>query len=57
MTAPFRQIAQDSGAYYVLAYDSPHVREHDGDFHEIRIRVKRSGVTVRARTGWYEPAS
>lgn len=55
LTAPYRQIVQDTSTYYILTYQSPHAGEHDGDFHEVRVTVKQKGLTIRARKGWYEP--
>lgn len=46
------QIVKDSSAYYLLGYNSTEAPQ-DGRFHEIRVRVKRSGVQVRARKGYW----
>jgi len=46
------QIARDSSAYYLLGYNSSQA-VNDGKFHEIKVRVKRSGVEVRARKGYW----
>ena len=55
LTSAYRQIAQDNSSYYLLSYASPHANERDGDFHEVRVRVKRAGAKVTTRKGWYEP--
>ncbi|MGB7220500.1 MAG: VWA domain-containing protein [Vicinamibacterales bacterium] len=47
-------IANDSAAYYVLTYRAAHVE--NGGFHEVQVRVKRAGVEVRARKGYYAPS-
>jgi hypothetical protein len=47
-----KQIMRDSSAYYLLGYTSPQVKT-DGKFHAINVRVKRSGVQVRARKGYW----
>ncbi|MBM3770522.1 MAG: VWA domain-containing protein [Acidimicrobiia bacterium] len=47
-----RQIMKDSSAYYLLGYTST-IRATDGKFHEIKVRVKRPGVQVRARKGYW----
>lgn len=47
-----RQIIRDSSAYYLLGYNSSQAPA-DGKFHEIRVRVKRPGVQVRARKGYW----
>ena len=48
------QIVKDSSFYYLLGYNSTQA-QNDGKFHEIRVRVKRSGVDVRARKGYWAP--
>jgi VWFA-related protein len=45
-------IVRDSSFYYLLGYNSTQA-QNDGKFHEIRVRVKRSGVEVRARKGYW----
>lgn len=47
-----RQMVQDSGAYYLLSYTSTRA-PRDGKFHEIRVRVNRRDVEVRARKGYW----
>jgi len=47
-----KQIVQDSSAYYLLGYNSSQAPQ-DGKFHEIKVRVKRSGTEVRARKGYW----
>jgi hypothetical protein len=47
-----RQIVKDSSAYYLLGYNSTE-SPTDGKFHEIKVKVKRSGVQVRARKGYW----
>ncbi len=53
---PFRQIVEDSSAYYVFGYYGPPVKQ-DGAFHNITVRVKRPGLEVRARKGYYASSS
>ena len=48
----FKTIVQDASTYYLLGF-SPEPERTDGDFHSIRVRVRREGVTVRARRGYY----
>ena len=45
------QIARDSSYYYLLGYNSK--APTDGKFHQIKVRVKRRGVEVRARRGFW----
>lgn len=52
LAAGMKQIIRDSSAYYLLGYNSTQAPQ-DGKFHEIKVRVKRSGVQVRARKGYW----
>jgi VWFA-related protein len=52
LEAGMRQIMRDSSAYYLLGYSST-VAPSDGKFHEIKVRVKRPGLQVRARKGYW----
>ena len=47
-----QQITRDSSAYYLIGYNSSQAPS-DGKFHEIKVRVKRPGVQVRARKGYW----
>ena len=47
-----RQMLQDSSSYYLLGYNSS-IAKNDGRFHPIKVRVKRPGVDVRARKGYW----
>jgi VWFA-related protein len=47
-----KQIVADSSAYYLIGYNSSQAPQ-DGKFHEIKVRVKRSGTDVRARKGYW----
>ena len=46
------QILRDSSFYYLLGYSST-ATQADGKFHQIRVRVKRPKVDVRARKGYW----
>jgi hypothetical protein len=52
IAAGMRQITRDSSAYYLIGYNSSQAPS-DGKFHEIKVRVKRPGVQVRARKGYW----
>ena len=47
-----KQIVRDTSAYYLIGYNSSQTPT-DGKFHEIKVRVKRPGVQVRARKGYW----
>jgi hypothetical protein len=47
-----KQITRDSSAYYLIGYNSSQTPS-DGKFHEIKVRVKRPGLQVRARKGYW----
>ena len=52
IAAGMKQITRDSSAYYLIGYNSLQAPT-DGKFHEIKVRVKRPGVQVRARRGYW----
>ncbi|OFV94086.1 MAG: hypothetical protein A3H95_16505 [Acidobacteria bacterium RIFCSPLOWO2_02_FULL_64_15] len=52
--AAIGRIAAESAAYYLLTYRAPHVE--DGGFHEVQVSVKRPGVQLRARRGFFAPS-
>ena len=47
-----RQIIRDSSGYYLLGYNSTQAPT-DGKFHSIKVNVRRKGVDVRARKGYW----
>ena len=52
---PAEQLAgvmADASAYYLVGY-TPTRRTNDGKFHEIKVKVKRRGVRVTARRGYW----
>jgi hypothetical protein len=53
-TALTRALAESSG-YYLLTYHRAHLE--DGAFHPVSVRVKRPGVEVRARSGYWSPSA
>jgi len=46
-----KQIIRDSSAYYLLGYTTR--TKSDGKFHAISVKVKRPGVQVRSRKGYW----
>jgi VWFA-related protein len=52
LDAGLRQIVRDASAYYLLGYNSTQAPA-DGKFHEIKVKVKRPGLQVRARKGYW----
>ena len=48
----FIRIVEHSSRYYVLGYRST-LKRRDGDYRTVDVKVKRSGVRVYARRGYY----
>ena len=53
--AALREVVRNASAFYLLGYASSK-NPGDGKFHKISVRVKRSGVEVRSRTGYFAPS-
>jgi VWFA-related protein len=51
-----RAVMADASAYYLIGY-SPTRQVWDGKFHEIAVRVRRKGVRVLARKGYWAPTA
>ncbi|MEO8076919.1 MAG: VWA domain-containing protein [Acidobacteriota bacterium] len=51
LDAGMRRISDDLSSYYLLGYYTSNAKL-DGRFHNIKVRVKRPGVDVRARKGY-----
>ena len=51
LDAGLKRISDDLSSYYLLGYYSTNGKL-DGRFHNIKVRVKRPGVDVRARKGY-----
>jgi VWFA-related protein len=52
LAAGMKQIIRDASGYYLLGYTSTSAPT-DGKFHSIDVRVKRPGVELRARKGYW----
>jgi VWFA-related protein len=50
-TAAYDRIVLESSSYYVLGYVSDRAK-NDGKFRRIRVRARRPGLRVRARSGY-----
>ena len=50
------RIVDDTSAYYLLGYYSPTMKM-DGAYHKIDVRMKRAGLTVKARRGYFAPSA
>jgi VWFA-related protein len=46
-----KQLIRDSSAYYLVGYNSS--AKTDGKFHKIEVKVKRPGVQLRSRKGYW----
>lgn len=55
LTESLRHVVTQSSGFYLLGY-SPTSPAMDGRFHKIRVRVKPSGLEVRARSGYWAPS-
>ncbi len=52
LSAGLKQVIRDTSAYYLVGYNSSRGTS-DGKFHRIDVRLKRSGLQVRARKGYW----
>jgi VWFA-related protein len=48
----FTRVQRDMSAYYLLGYSSTNAAK-DGRFRRIQVRVKRDGLRIEARAGYY----
>ena len=47
------RVIEDASAYYLVGYTPSRVTNNDGKFHKISVHVKRRGVDVTARRGYW----
>jgi VWFA-related protein len=52
LASGLKQIIKDSSGYYLIGYNSTE-SPTDGKFHQIKVKVSRRGVDVRARKGYW----
>ena len=50
----FARIVRENSEYYLLGY-SPINDAQDGTYRRLEVRVKRPGLQVRSRSGYFEP--
>ena len=55
LVAALGRVVQEASGFYLLGY-SPLERPLDGRFHKIKVKVKPSGLEVRARSGYWAPS-
>ena len=53
-TETFERIVRENSTYYMLAFNSAYDKD-DGKYVRVQVRVKRPGLTVRAREGYVAP--
>jgi VWFA-related protein len=51
----FERIQQDTSAYYVIGFRSTNTKR-DGTYRRLTVRVKRAGLKLEYRPGYYAPA-
>src|SRR4029077_10548301 len=49
-----RQVVREASAFYLLGYASTR-NPRDGKFHKIGVKLKKPGIDVRARKGYWAP--
>jgi VWFA-related protein len=54
LDGPLRKIVRQTSAFYLIGYDGSN-SPVDGKFHQIKVRVKRDGMEVRSRAGYWAP--
>ncbi|MCX6539945.1 MAG: VWA domain-containing protein [Acidobacteria bacterium] len=56
LAAGLKQVIRDTSSYYLVGYNSS-LTTPDGKFHKIDVRLKRPGMQVRARKGYWAPTA
>lgn len=53
MTVALKTVLEDQRGYYLIGYRPTEQTFKGKQFHEIKVRVRRPGLSVRSRTGFY----
>lgn len=53
VTDLLNELVAEAGTFYSLTFDPPRAKGRD-DFHDLRVRVDKPGLTVRAIAGYYD---
>jgi VWFA-related protein len=56
LAAGLKQVVRDTSSYYLVGYNSS-LMAPDGKFHKIDVRLKRPGLQVRSRKGYWAPTA
>lgn len=49
---PLRKVVEDLETHYEISY-SPEVKDYDGSFHNITVKLKENGLHVQSRSGYF----
>jgi VWFA-related protein len=52
ITSSIAGCVADASAFYVLTFDSPPA-DHPDEYHSLQVKIGKSGLTARTRTGYY----
>jgi VWFA-related protein len=52
-----RKVIDDASAYYLVGYTPTRPVANDGKFHKISVKVKRRGLHVTSRQGYWAPST
>ncbi|HKC12972.1 MAG TPA: VWA domain-containing protein, partial [Vicinamibacteria bacterium] len=55
LAAGLKRVADQSSTYYLLGYQSTNGKR-DGTFRRIQVRLRRPGLKLRARSGYFAPS-